>query len=48
LTQIEKNTVIVENKTKNKQYEMELNLSQIQIEIIKSGGLLNFMSLKNA
>jgi aconitate hydratase len=48
LTQIEKNTVIVENKTKNKQYEMELKLSQIQIEIIKSGGLLNFMSLKNA
>jgi aconitate hydratase len=48
LKQIEKTTVIVENKTKNKQYEMELKLSQIQIEIIKSGGLLNFMSLKNA
>jgi aconitate hydratase len=48
LAQIEKNIVIVENKTKNKQYEMELKLSQIQIEIIKSGGLLNFMSLKNA
>lgn len=48
LKQIEKTTVIVENKTKNKQYEMELNLSERQIEIIKSGGLLNLMSLKNA
>ncbi|MEL7649960.1 MAG: aconitate hydratase [Sedimentibacter sp.] len=46
LTQIEKTTVVVENKTKNKQYEMELKLSERQIEIIKSGGLLNFMSLK--
>jgi len=47
LKQIEKTTVIVENKAKNKQYEMGLKLSQIQIEIIKSGGLLNYMSLKN-
>lgn len=48
LTQIEKTTVIVDNKTKNKKYEMELNLSERQVEILKSGGLLNFMSLKNA
>lgn len=48
LKQIEKTTVVVDNITKNKQYEMELKLSQRQIEIIKSGGLLNFMSLKNA
>ncbi|KAF5054936.1 3-isopropylmalate dehydratase large subunit [anaerobic digester metagenome] len=47
LKQIEKTTIIVENKTKNKQYEMELKLSGRQIEIIKSGGLLNYMSLKN-
>lgn len=47
LKQIEKTTTIVENKTKNKQYEMELKLSGRQIEIIKSGGLLNYMSLKN-
>ncbi|MFA9423989.1 MAG: aconitate hydratase [Sedimentibacter sp.] len=49
LTQIENKIVKVENKTKNKKYEMELSLSRRQIEMIKAGGLLNLMSLlKNA
>jgi len=49
LVQIENNIVTVENKTKNKKYDMELTLSQRQIEMMKSGGLLNLMSLqKNA
>ena len=46
LTQIENSTITVENKTKNKKYEMELTLSQRQVEMIKFGGLLNLMSLK--
>jgi len=46
LAQIENKIVTVENKTKNKKYEMELSLSQRQIEMMKSGGLLNLMSLQ--
>lgn len=46
LSQIENKTVLVENKTKNTKYEMELSLSQRQIEMMKSGGLLNFMSFQ--
>ncbi len=46
LSQIENSIVTVENKTKNKKYSMELTLSQRQIEMIKSGGLLNLMSLQ--
>ncbi len=49
LSQIENKIVLIENKTKNIKYEMELSISQRQVEMIKAGGLLNFMSLqKNA
>lgn len=44
LAQVDSNTVIVENKTKNKTYETKLMLSQRSVEILKAGGLLNFMS----
>ena len=44
LAQVENNVVIVENKTKNKIYKMELALSERAVEIIKAGGLLNYMS----
>ncbi len=44
LAQVDSNTVIVENKTKNKIYETKLMLSQRSVEILKAGGLLNFMS----
>ena len=44
LTQIENNIVIVENKTKNKIYETNLLMSNRSVEILKAGGLLNFIS----
>lgn len=44
LAQVENNIVIIENKTKNKIYETQLMLSQRAVEILKAGGLLNFMS----
>lgn len=44
LKQIENDIVKVENKTKNKIYETKLMLSKRSIEILKAGGLLNFMS----
>ncbi len=44
LAQIENKTVAVVNKTKNKKYEMALEVSQRQTELLKSGGLLNYMS----
>ena len=44
LAQVVSNTVIVENKTKNKTYETKLMLSQRSVEILKAGGLLNFMN----
>ncbi len=47
LKQIENKTVIVVNKTKNKSFEMELAISKRQMDMLKSGGLLNHMSLKN-
>ncbi len=47
LTQLKNEIITVDNITKNKKYEMELTLSQTQIDIIKSGGLLNHMVLKN-
>ncbi len=46
LTQVENETITVLNKTKNKSYEMSLTVSSRQIELLKSGGLLNYMSLK--
>lgn len=48
LKQIENKTVIVKNKTKNEDYEMELAISPRQIDMLKSGGLLNYMSIKKA
>lgn len=46
LTQVEAETIIVLNKTKNKRYEMKLTVSPRQIELLKYGGLLNYMSSK--
>jgi len=46
LTQVENEAITVLNKTKNKSYEMSLTVSSRQIELLKSGGLLNYMSLK--
>lgn len=46
LTQVENETITVFNKTKNKKYEMNLTVSPRQIQILKHGGLLNYMSLK--
>lgn len=46
LSQIENKTILVDNKTKNQKYELELSLSQRQIDMMKSGGLLNFMSFQ--
>lgn len=46
LTQIENETVTVTNITKNKKYEMSLSISPRQIDMLKSGGLLNYMSNK--
>lgn len=48
LDQIENKVITVKNKTKGETYEMELSVSQRQIEMLKSGGLLNFMSMKKA
>lgn len=48
LSQVENETITVLNKTKNKSYEMNLIISPRQIELLKSGGLLNYMSIKNA
>lgn len=46
LTQVEAETIIVLNKTKNKRYEMKLTVSPRQIGLLKYGGLLNYMSRK--
>lgn len=46
LTQVENETITVFNKKKNKKYEMNLTVSPRQIQILKHGGLLNYMSLK--
>jgi aconitate hydratase len=48
LTQVENKKVEIINKTKNKNFEMELNISQREIDMLKSGGLLNYMSLKKS
>ena len=44
LSQIENNIVMVENRTRNKTYKTHLMLSSRAIEILKAGGLLNYMS----
>jgi aconitate hydratase len=48
LKQVENKKVEIINKTKNKSFEMELNISQREIDMLKSGGLLNYMSLKKS
>lgn len=48
LIQVENKIVKVINKTKNKSFEMELNISQREMDLLKSGGLLNYMSLKKS
>ncbi len=48
LSQIENKTVTVTNKTKNKIYELELAISPRQTDMLKYGGLLNYMSQKKA
>lgn len=44
LSQIDNEIIRVENNTKNKIYETKLMLSNRSIEILKVGGLLNFIS----
>ena len=43
LSQIENKTITVTNKSKNKEYKMNLEISPRQRELLKSGGLLNHM-----
>lgn len=45
LAQVENGRIAAANKTKNKIYEMALEVSPRQAELLKSGGLLNHMSL---
>lgn len=47
LEQIEGSTVIVRNITKGYDFQMIITLSGRQIDMLKAGGLLNAMSLKN-
>ncbi len=44
LSQVDNEIIRVENKTKNKTYETKLILSNRSINILKAGGLLNYMS----
>lgn len=44
LSQIDNEIIRVKNKTKNKTYETKLMLSKRSIDVLKAGGLLNFMS----
>lgn len=45
--QLNSNIINVINKTKNYEFKMELVLTDREIEILKAGGLLNLMSIKN-
>lgn len=42
LSQLENGSIIIENKTKNEEYNMILNITDRQREMIKFGGLLNY------
>jgi aconitate hydratase len=44
LNQVENKTVVVTNKTKNEKYQMDLSISPRQINMLKFGGLLNYIS----
>ena len=39
--QINKDTIIVNNKTKDKKYRLKLNITERQRDMLKAGGLLN-------
>lgn len=41
LSQINKDVIIVNNKTKNKEYKLKLDITERQREMLKAGGLLN-------
>lgn len=43
INQINRNKIIIENKTKNRNYTLYLDISERQRQIIKAGGLLNLM-----
>ena len=43
LTQVDKDTIIVKNITKNKEYSLALDVTNRQREILKAGGLLNYV-----
>lgn len=45
--QVENKTIRIKNITKNYAFEMDLSISQREIEILKAGGLLNLMSIQN-
>lgn len=44
LSQLKNDIVTVENKTKNKTFKTRPELSERAVEILKAGGLLNFMA----
>ncbi len=46
ISSIDSNKVIVLNKTKSLEYEMDLDITERHVEILKTGGLLNMMRLK--
>lgn len=46
ISSIDSNKVVVLNKTKNLEYEMNLDITERHGEILKNGGLLNMMRLK--
>ncbi|HSH34998.1 MAG TPA: aconitate hydratase, partial [Schnuerera sp.] len=43
LTQIEKDKIVVKNETKDIEYLMNLDITERQRQILKAGGLLNFI-----
>lgn len=47
LNQIEGNTIKVYNKTQDYEFEVDIDLSERQREMLKAGGLLNLMKAKN-
>lgn len=46
LDQINESSIIIKNKTKNKEYEMHLNITKRQKDMLLAGGLLNLMKSK--
>ena len=47
LNQIEGSSIVVKNVSKDYDFEMDITLSQRQVEMLKAGGLLNAISIMN-